>query len=128
MKFTTLSLLALGASAVSARFVEKHEIDQVAINGYQDAEELYTVELAPGEVKKVTEDEKWELRRVCLSILALNWQCSSWYWSPFVLEVRADLDIARHQLHGHLRERRPRHHDEHPKAQRPKIPIKCHSA
>ena len=85
MKLTILSLLALGASAVSARFVEKHEIDQVAINGYQDAEELYTIEIAPGEVKKVTEDEKWELRRVCLSILVLHWHCPSWYWNISVL-------------------------------------------
>ena len=72
MKLTTLSLLALGASAVSARFVESHEIDQVAINGHLDAEERYTIELAPGEVKKVTEDEKWELRRVCFLIFDLN--------------------------------------------------------
>ena len=67
MRLATLSLFALGASVVSARFVENHEIDQVAINGHLDAEELYTIELAPGLVKKVTEDEKWELRRVCFT-------------------------------------------------------------
>ena len=63
MKLTTLSLLALSASAVSARFVEKNEVDQVALNDYN--EKPYLIELAPGERKYVSEDDKWELRRVC---------------------------------------------------------------
>ena len=53
MKLSILSLLALGASAVSARFVKKHEVDQVASKGHLDAEELYTIELAPGEVRRL---------------------------------------------------------------------------
>lgn len=102
MKLTTLSLLALGASAVSARFVEKHEIDQVAINGHIDAEELYTIELGPGEVKKVTEDEKWELRRVCRSNFSYKYRHPAYRSSTFVLGIIANPHPARHQLHGHL--------------------------
>lgn len=61
MKLPTLSLLALSAAAVSARFVEEHETNQVLLN--DAAEERYLIELAPGETRWVTEDEKWELRR-----------------------------------------------------------------
>lgn len=103
MKLTAISLLALGASAVSARFVEKHEIDQVAINGHQDAEELYTIELAPGEVKKVTEDEKWEFRRVCLYSLVHHLLRISIF--PCVSSRQysyTDNITARNQFHGHL--------------------------
>jgi hypothetical protein len=64
MKLTTLSVLALSAAAVNARFVEPFEQNQVVINA--DAEpELYLIELAPGTTRWVTEEEKWELRRVC---------------------------------------------------------------
>lgn len=66
MKLTAISLAALSVYAVTARFVEKYETDQVAINGHEDAEQLYLIELSPGETKMVTEDEKWDLRRVCL--------------------------------------------------------------
>jgi leucyl aminopeptidase len=64
MKLTNLSLLALSASTVSARFIEQHETSQVAINGILDDEQLYLIELAPGKTRLVTEDDKWELRRV----------------------------------------------------------------
>jgi len=63
MKLTKFSLLALSAAAVSARFVEKHETDQVVLNAYAD-NERYLIELEPGQLRWVTEDEKWELRRV----------------------------------------------------------------
>jgi leucyl aminopeptidase len=65
MKIQSLSALALSATLVSARFVEQHEKDQVVINagGIPDSEQ-YLIELAPGETRWVTEDEKWELRRV----------------------------------------------------------------
>jgi leucyl aminopeptidase len=67
MKITALSALALSATLVSARFVEQHENDQVVINanGIPDSEQ-YLIELSPGETRWVTEDEKWELRRVYL--------------------------------------------------------------
>jgi leucyl aminopeptidase len=63
MKLIGLSLLALSASAIHARFIERHETDQVVLNGAVDDAELYLIELAPGETMMVTEEEKWELRR-----------------------------------------------------------------
>ena len=65
MKISGLSLLALSASVISARFVEPHEKDQVVINAEEADAQLYLIELAPGETKWVTEEDKWELRRVC---------------------------------------------------------------
>ncbi|KAH8803198.1 aminopeptidase-like protein [Xylogone sp. PMI_703] len=62
MKFSNLSLLALSASTVSARFIEKYETDQVVLDP-EAAAELYLVDLGDGEQKWVTEDEKWEMRR-----------------------------------------------------------------
>lgn len=67
MKLTTLSLLALSASAVSARFVESHETDQIALTGYNE-EPSYLVELSPGVTRLVTEEGKWDLRRVCRTV------------------------------------------------------------
>lgn len=63
MKLATVSLLALSAAAVNARFIEKHETDQVVLNAYAD-DERYLIELAPGKTQWVSEEEKWELRRV----------------------------------------------------------------
>lgn len=74
MKFTTLALLGLSASSAVARFVEKHEASldsQVQLNGYIEDETLYTIELSPRETRQVTEEGKWELRRVSLSIVLL---------------------------------------------------------
>jgi leucyl aminopeptidase len=65
MKISNLSVLALSASVISARFVELHEKDQVVINANEADAERYLIELAPGETQWVTEEEKWELRRVC---------------------------------------------------------------
>jgi len=62
MKLTNVSLLVLSAAAVNARFVEKHETDQVVINAVED--ERFLIELSPGKTSWVTEEEKWELRRV----------------------------------------------------------------
>jgi hypothetical protein len=69
MKFSTVSLLALSAAAVNARFIEPFEQDQIVINNVEA--EKYLIELAPGETRWVTEDEKWELRRVRLLQLLL---------------------------------------------------------
>ncbi len=66
MKFSSLSLLALSAGLVHSRFVEKHETDNIVLNGDSGiAQERYLIELAPGELRWVSEEEKWELRRVC---------------------------------------------------------------
>jgi leucyl aminopeptidase len=64
MKLTTLSLLALSAATINGRFVEQHETNQVALNLVD--EEKYLIELKPGQQQWVTEEEKWELRRVRL--------------------------------------------------------------
>lgn len=63
MKLTGLYLLALSATTVYSRFIEKHETNQVVLNGASEDAELYLIELAPGETRMVTEEEKWELRR-----------------------------------------------------------------
>ena len=60
MKICSLSFVLLSTTAFSL-YIGKP--DQAFLsNGDQD---LYLVELAPGETKWVTEDEKWALRRVC---------------------------------------------------------------
>ena len=74
MKLTNLSLLALSASAINARFVEKHEKDQVVLNSNLQNAEKFRIELGPGEYEWVTEEEKWELRRVCSSNRIVNAQ------------------------------------------------------
>jgi leucyl aminopeptidase len=63
MKLAGLSLLAISASVIHARFIETHETNQVVLNGAANDAELYLIELAPGETMMVTEEEKWELRR-----------------------------------------------------------------
>lgn len=70
MKVSNTSLLALLLPAVSGRFVEQNEPDRAALypDGVPQAaesNEKYHIELSPGETKWVTEEEKWELRRVC---------------------------------------------------------------
>lgn len=60
MKFSKASLLAACVPAVSARFVEIKEADNVVLN----PEETFLIELSPGETQWVTEEDKWELRRV----------------------------------------------------------------
>jgi leucyl aminopeptidase len=64
MKLSQLSLLALSASIASARFHAANEGNNVELNGYLDDEQLYLVELSPGETQWITEEDKWELRRV----------------------------------------------------------------
>ncbi|ROW09571.1 hypothetical protein VMCG_02519 [Cytospora schulzeri] len=66
MKLSTSSVIALLAPAVAARFIETNERNNVEL--YPDAlneetSEKYLIELAPGDTRWVTEDEKWELRR-----------------------------------------------------------------
>jgi bacterial leucyl aminopeptidase len=69
MKLTALSLLALSASSINARFVEQHETDQISLmgDGVDDAPQ-YLIELSPGETMLVTEEDKWALKRVTSAI------------------------------------------------------------
>ncbi|EEU40197.1 uncharacterized protein NECHADRAFT_99154 [Fusarium vanettenii 77-13-4] len=59
MKFSQASLLAACLPAISARFIETAEADNVILK----PDELYLIETAPGKTQWVTEDQKWELRR-----------------------------------------------------------------
>ncbi|RGP80858.1 leucyl aminopeptidase [Fusarium longipes] len=59
MKFSQASLLAACLPAVSARFIEIAEADNVVLQ----PDELFLVETAPGRTQWVTEEEKWEMRR-----------------------------------------------------------------
>lgn len=67
MKFVKSSVVALLAPAAAARFIEAAEGNNIQLypNGfYEESAEKYLVELAPGQTRWVTEEEKWELRRV----------------------------------------------------------------
>jgi leucyl aminopeptidase len=64
MKITNLSLLALSASLINARFIETHEKNQIVFNANEADDERFLIEFAPGKTQWVTEEEKWELRRV----------------------------------------------------------------
>lgn len=61
MKLSQASLLAACLPAISARFLETAEADNVILH---PTEETFLIETAPGETQWVTEEEKWELRRV----------------------------------------------------------------
>lgn len=68
MKLSAASCLAALLPVVSGRFVEPGEPERVALfpDGIPEEPtntEKYHIELAPGETKWVTEDEKWALRR-----------------------------------------------------------------
>lgn len=67
MKLTNLSVLALSASVINARFIERTEQDQVVLSAaIPAAEERFLLDLGPGQDRAiwVTEEEKWDLRRV----------------------------------------------------------------
>ena len=76
MKFTSASLLSVLIPAVSARFVEPGELERVSLytdwatkdETSQEDVEKYHIELSPGDTRWVTEDEKWALRRVSISV------------------------------------------------------------
>ncbi|KAI7789145.1 peptidase family m28 [Diaporthe eres] len=66
MRLSTSSLVALLAPAVTARFIERTEGNNVQLypqGVYEESSEKFLVELAPGDTKWITEEEKWELRR-----------------------------------------------------------------
>ncbi|KLU92503.1 hypothetical protein MAPG_11448 [Magnaporthiopsis poae ATCC 64411] len=62
MKAST-SILALLLPAISARFVQETEADHVQLHPEVAEAEKFHIELAPGDTRWVTEEEKWELRR-----------------------------------------------------------------
>lgn len=73
MKISSATLLALSASLVSTRFVEKHEsISQVVLDPTVEDEQVYKIELSPGETRMVTEEQKWELRRQGLNFMDIT--------------------------------------------------------
>jgi leucyl aminopeptidase len=61
MRFAQASFLAACVPAVAARFVEKSETNMVVLN---PDEPTYLIETAPGKTQWVTEEQKWEIRRV----------------------------------------------------------------
>ena len=63
MKYTTALALLLPAAA--ARFVDINnaDIDHVELHPEVSAAEQFLIELAPGDTRWVTEEEKWELKR-----------------------------------------------------------------
>lgn len=67
MKFAQSSIIALLAPAVAGRFSEVNEPDNVQLypmGYYKASTEQYLIELEHGVTRWVTEDEKWELKRV----------------------------------------------------------------
>lgn len=63
MKLSAVAILAAAIPAASARFTEESEVNNVILYPAGAEAETYLIELAPGETRKVTEEEKWELRR-----------------------------------------------------------------
>lgn len=71
MKFAQSSVIALLAPAVAGRFTEANEPENVQLypmGFYEASTEQYLIELEHGVTRWVTEDEKWELRRVSLAL------------------------------------------------------------
>ncbi|TDZ22903.1 Leucine aminopeptidase 1 [Colletotrichum sidae] len=63
MKVTKASVLAILAQIAAARFIPEDEINRVQLYPAGSEPEKYLIELAPGDTRWVTEEEKWELRR-----------------------------------------------------------------
>lgn len=66
MKFAQASLLAACLPAISARYIDNTLTDNVILHP-QAEEPEFLIELSPGETRWVTEEEKWDLRRVRLN-------------------------------------------------------------
>ena len=60
MKYATILTASLATAANALSIIRS---DQSVLNDSPDVER-YLIELGPGEIKWVTEEEKWELRRV----------------------------------------------------------------
>ncbi|KAI3400588.1 hypothetical protein diail_2791 [Diaporthe ilicicola] len=66
MRLSKSSIVALLAASVAARFIERTEGNNVQLypqGVYEESSEKFLVELAPGDTRWITEEEKWELRR-----------------------------------------------------------------
>jgi hypothetical protein len=73
MKLTTLSLLVLSASGITAGFQRYSDNEQSILAPPTDDPELYTIEVNPGETLVVTEEQKWELKKAWLAISASDY-------------------------------------------------------
>ncbi|KKA27661.1 hypothetical protein TD95_001253 [Thielaviopsis punctulata] len=62
MRFAHAAVLAAAIPSM-ARFVEKTEQDNVILYPKGVEPETFLIELSPGETRRVTEEQKWELRR-----------------------------------------------------------------
>ena len=60
MKFCSLAVVGLSTTVLALSISEP---DQTILGNHD--QDLYLVELSPGETRWVAEDEKWALRRVC---------------------------------------------------------------
>jgi hypothetical protein len=59
MKFSAILALSAATSALASPTVPEHLQQAPLLN-----EEKFLIELGPGETRWITEDEKWELKRV----------------------------------------------------------------
>ena len=66
MKLSQASLLAACLPAITARFIETTEGDVNSNVVLEPSTEKYLIETAPGKTQWVTEEDKWDLRRVSL--------------------------------------------------------------
>ena len=64
MKFLAPLLAASVVSAGSILRSQAHTQHEQAVLPNLEAEEKYLIELSPGEVEWITEDQKWEYKRV----------------------------------------------------------------
>lgn len=70
MRLIALSLLASITSGVAARSLNPHGSEHVLGGPPADQEqptELYTIELSPGDTRRVTEEQKWDLKKARLA-------------------------------------------------------------
>ena len=66
--FAALAAIAATASAIAASEPKQ------AILGNDAELERFLIELGPGETRWITDDEKWELRRVCSCGKPYRWE------------------------------------------------------
>lgn len=102
MRFSQSSIVALLAPAVAGRFVEEHENARDTVQLQADPTEYYIVEFAPGNISRVTEEEKWELKRVCTASSFNFWDLVLEYpFSQTFANLAAVLSTEWATFHGH---------------------------
>ena len=88
MKLCLLAIVGLLTAAATSSIATKH-YQSVLGNNDQD---LYLVELGPGQTRWIAEEEKWALRRVCS--YHCHWRTNSCCdMGRFALELTEDADI-----------------------------------